>query len=181
LAGPSQRVDRSPPSSNSRTQKATTANTSNASPVPSSSPSAPLLSGRLSDPERSGLAGIDVMLVRALSPLPAMAQAAVPCEARGGSVCACQLAKADAPATSMSSTTTRGEAAGRGFLGGSILRADPHRRQNNGCPSHASVPFPVELARVTEESYPRLTRSASTSGTFTFCEPTSAAARSASA
>jgi hypothetical protein len=148
FAGPSQKVNRSPPSSNSRTQKATMASTSDASPVPSSSPSAPLLGGRLSDPERSGVAGIDVMLGRALSPLPAMAQAAVPCEARGGSPCACQLAKADAPATSMSSTTTRGEAAGRAFPGGSILRADTHRRQYNGCPSHAFVPFPVELARV---------------------------------
>jgi hypothetical protein len=55
----------------------------------------------------------------------------------------------------MSSTTTRGEAAGRAFSGGSILRADPHRRQNNGCPSHASVPFPVELARVWLRNLPQ--------------------------
>ena len=152
-APPSQKVNRSPPSRNSRTQNATMASTSNASLVPSSSSlSAPLLSGGLPDPELSGVAGIDVTLGRALSPLPAIAQAAVLGEACGGSLCACQLAKRDAPA-SMPSTTTRDEAPGKAFPRGNILRSDPHRRQHNGCPSHASIPFPVDLARVWMKNY----------------------------
>ena len=124
FAGSSQKANRSRPSRNSRTQKATTANASNASLVPSSSLPASLLSGTLTDPGFSGVAGIDVMLGRSLSPLLAMTKAAVACEACGGSLCANQLAKRDAPA-SMARTTTRDEAPGRAFPGGNILRSDP--------------------------------------------------------
>ena len=150
FAGPLQHANRRAfPSRNSRTQIATTANTSHASLVPFSSSPASLLSGTLPDPEYSGVAGIDVMLGK---PLSAIDHAAWPGAACSGSVCACQAAKRDAPAN-MTSATTRGDAPGRELPEGNILRNGPRRRKHNGRPSHASVPFPADLARVWLQEY----------------------------
>jgi hypothetical protein len=146
FAGPSHEANRSRRPHSSRTQKPTIANTSNGSPLPSSSLSPSLLSGSLTDSGSTGVAGIDVALGGPLPTLRAMARAALSGRACDDPVCACQVAKADAP-KSTTSTTNRGAAIRRAYPGGNILGGDPHRRRHSGCPSHATIPFPVDVAR----------------------------------
>ena len=108
FAGPARKAVRGPPSPTSRTQRANIAITTNALPVPSSSLSASLLDGGPSDPEYSGVAGIDATPGRPPAALLATARAA-PREACEGPACVRQVAKAHTPA-SMTSAISRGEA-----------------------------------------------------------------------
>ena len=152
FAGPSHEANRSRRPHSSRTQKPTIANTSNGSPLPSSSLSPSLPSGSLTDSGSTGVAGIDVALGGPLPTLRAMARAALSGGACDDPVCACQVAKADAP-KSTTSTTKRGAATRRAYPGGNILGGNPYRRRHSGCPSHATIPFPVDVARAQMEHH----------------------------